>query len=92
MDDNIIQFEPDWYIAPGEILAEALEERGMTLAEFARQTSYATEHINKIIKAEAPISHEAAIRFEHVLGIPSKFWLNFENDFRLSQKKRKKKT
>ena len=42
-------WRPDWAVAPGEILIEALEERAMSQSELARRMGRPTKTINEIV-------------------------------------------
>ncbi len=82
----------DYSIPPGETLAEVLEERGMTQAEFARRTARPIKTINEIVKGKAAITPTTAIQFGRVLGIPAAFWNaleanNREDQARLDERK-----
>lgn len=72
----------DYAVPPGETLAEVLEERGMTQAEFARRTARPIKTINEIVRGKAAITPTTAIQFERVLGIPASFWNALEANHR----------
>ena len=76
------QFEPDYYVAPGDILLETLEEIGMTQKDFAARTGITPKTINGIVKGKAPISPDTSLQFEHVLGTPAHIWNNLEGQYR----------
>ena len=42
-------WQPDWAVPPGEILAEALVDRGMTQSELARRMDRPVKTINEIV-------------------------------------------
>ena len=75
-------FNPDWASPPGDSVLDAIEERGWTQADLAQRLGYSTKHVNQLIKAKVPLSDEAAIRLERVLGNPAKFWLTREAQYR----------
>jgi addiction module HigA family antidote len=77
-----LQYAPDYAVAPGEILQEALVERQMTQAELARRTDRPLKTINEIINGKAAITPETAIQLERVLGIPDRVWNNLEVRYR----------
>lgn len=68
----------DWTAAPGEVLVEALEERGMSQSELARRMGRPTKTINEIANGKAAITPETAIQLELTLGITAAFWNNLE--------------
>jgi HTH-type transcriptional regulator / antitoxin HigA len=76
------QYDPDYASPPGETLQEALEERGMSQAEFSDLTGLSKKTISNIIKGIDGISSDAAMEFEKVLDIPARFWLALEKNYR----------
>ena len=76
------QYVPDYVVPPGEILLEAIEERGMTQTELADRTGRKKKTINEIVKGIAPITPETALQFERALGVPADFWSNLEKNYR----------
>jgi HTH-type transcriptional regulator / antitoxin HigA len=75
-------WQPDWAVAPGEILLEALQDRGMTQVELAHRMARPLKTINEIIKGKAAITAETAIQLERTLGISARFWTGLEATFR----------
>jgi HTH-type transcriptional regulator / antitoxin HigA len=74
------RFQPDYSISPGEILADALAERGLSQSDLAQRTGRPIKTINEIIQGKTSITPETALQLERVLRIPSKFWLNLETN------------
>jgi addiction module HigA family antidote len=72
----------DWAVAPGEVLAEALEERDMSQSELARRMGRPIKTINEIVNAKAALTPETAIQLDLVLGIPASLWVNLEATYR----------
>lgn len=77
-----VAWQPEWAVAPGEILLETLEERGMSQSELARRMGRPTKTINEIINGKAAITPETAIQLELTLGITATFWNNLESAYR----------
>jgi HTH-type transcriptional regulator/antitoxin HigA len=75
-------WQPDWTVAPGEILLEALQDRGMTQSELAQRLARPLKTVNEIIKGKAAITPETAIQLERALGISARFWTGLEAQFR----------
>jgi HTH-type transcriptional regulator/antitoxin HigA len=75
-------WQPNWGVPPGEILLEALQDRGMTQSELARRTDRPIKTINEIIKGKAAITPETAIQFERVLQIGAGLWNGLESKYR----------
>lgn len=72
----------DWTVAPGELLAEVLEERDISQSELARRMGRPTKTINEIVNGKAAITPQTAIQLERVLGTSAKFWINAEAAYR----------
>jgi HTH-type transcriptional regulator / antitoxin HigA len=70
-------------VPPGEVLQEALDERLMSQAEFARRMGLSAKHVNRIIKGHDGYSPEVAIGMERVLGISAGLWLSLQANYRL---------
>jgi HTH-type transcriptional regulator/antitoxin HigA len=81
-NDPVTAWQPNWVVAPGETLLEALNDRGMTQAELAQRTARPAKTINEIIKGKAAITAETAIQLERVLGISARFWTGLEAAYR----------
>ena len=77
------RYRPDYAVPPGWVLAERLEVRGISPAEFARRCGRSPKLISEIIAGKAPLKPETAIQFERVLGIDASIWLGIEEDYRL---------
>ncbi len=71
--------------APGEILAEAIAERGITGAELARRLGCTEKHVSQLINGRVPLSTDMALQLEQVLGISAQFWSALEFNFRSEQ-------
>lgn len=82
MTDNEVQFAPDWLSPPGETIADVLEERGWSQAEFAQRIDYTPKHVNQLLRGKAPIREDTALRLERVLGSTARFWLQREAEYR----------
>ena len=75
-------WQPDWSVAPGEVLLEALQDREMTQSELAQRLGRPLKTINEIIKGKAAITPETAIQLERALGISARFWTALETQHR----------
>ena len=89
------KYQPDYLVAPGEVLEEYLENLGMTQAELSSRTGLARKTINEIVKGKSPLTPETALKLERTLGRPAHFWNNLEQRFqedkiRLADKERLK--
>ncbi len=75
MTDTALGFSPDWVSPPGETIADLLEECNWSQAELAQRLGYTPKHLDQLIKGKAPLSEDAAMRLESVLGSSAGFWL-----------------
>lgn len=82
VNDSLATWRPNWAIPPGELLAEALEERGMSQAELARRMNRPLKTVNEIVKAKTAVTPETAVQLEMVLGIAASFWIRAEANYR----------
>src|SRR3954470_14217040 len=94
--DEVRGWQPKWAVTPGAVLAESLEERGMSQVELARRTGRPLKTINEIVKGKASITAQTALQLEQVLAVPARFWLNLERDYsesvaRAREEKRREK-
>ena len=80
-------------IHPGEILADELEELGISPTELARQLKVPTNRITQIINGKRNISGDSALRLGHWFGTSALFWLNLQSafDLRIAAQKQGKK-
>jgi antitoxin HigA-1 len=70
-------------IHPGEHLAEALQEIGMSAAEFARQIAVPTNRITGILNGQRAVSADTALRLGHWFGTSAEMWLNLQKLYEL---------
>ena len=75
-------WRPEWAVPPGEILQEALDERGISQSELARRMGRPFKTINEIVNARAALTPDTAIQLERALGISAPFWNNLETEYR----------
>lgn len=74
-------------IHPGEHLAEAIEELGITAAELAREINVPANRITGILHGQRGITADTALRLGRYFGTSPAFWLNLQQlyDVRLAQ-------
>jgi HTH-type transcriptional regulator/antitoxin HigA len=80
---------PDWATHPGEHLAEYLEARGLSQAEFARLADLTPKLVSEIINGKNPVTPDTAIKLERVLGLKDYIWLGLQRDWDLHQARQK---
>jgi HTH-type transcriptional regulator / antitoxin HigA len=76
---------PNVAIPPGDTLAEAIEELGLTQAEVARRAGRPVQVISEIVQGRKEITAETAIELERVVGIPAHVWVRLEADYRTTK-------
>jgi len=81
MNKNI-DFQPDWASAPGDTIADILEERNLLPTEFARRLGHTLPQARDLLEGRQPISNDLARKLEQVLGASEAFWINREAQYR----------
>lgn len=76
-------FQPDWVSAPGETIADILEQRRVPPVVFAEKIGYAAEHVNDLLQGRAAVTADTAALLERHLGASSTFWVNREAHYRV---------
>ena len=82
MTEPSAPFVPDWVSPPGDTIVDLIEERGWTQAELASRLGYSAKHVNQMVKGKVPLTEDAALRLERVLGGSAGFWLAREARYR----------
>ena len=74
-------------IHPGEILADELEELGITPTELSRQINVPPNRVTQIIHGKRAITGDTAWHLGHWFRTSAQFWLNLQAayDLRLAQ-------
>ncbi len=70
-------------IHPGEFLAEALTELGVTQAGFARAIGVSPMRVSHIVHRTRPVTAELALLFGRALGQSPQYWLNLQAEYDL---------
>lgn len=70
-------------IHPGEILADELDELGITPTELSRQISVPPNRISQIIQGKRAITGDTALRLGHWFKSSAEFWLNLQTAYDL---------
>ncbi len=77
-----LAFEPNWISAPGNTIADALEERGWSQLELAQRLSMSPKFVNQLVRGKATLSTDTAMLLATVLGSTPEFWLRLEANYR----------
>lgn len=67
---------------PGATIKEQLNDRCMSLKDFAARMDMSEKHVINLINGDVQLTPETAVRLEMVIGIPAKFWNNLEAIYR----------
>ena len=70
-------------IHPGEILADELDELGISAAELARILHVPTNRITQIVKGQRAVTADTALRLGKWLGTGAELWLNLQKSYEL---------
>ena len=76
-------WSPHWATHPGEHLAEQIEARGWSQAEFARLAGLTPKLVSTIISGRNPVTPETAIKLERVLGLKAEIWTRLQSNWDL---------
>lgn len=88
MSEPANAYRPDYAVPPGAILAERLEARGASQADFARRCGRSPKLISEIVAGKAPVEPKTALQFEKVTGVAAHIWLGIEADYRLHRERK----
>ncbi len=76
-------------IHPGEILANELQELGLSPTELSRLINVPPNRVTQIIHGRRNITGDTALRLGHWFGSSAQFWLNLQSayDIRRAEEK-----
>ena len=75
-------------IHPGEVLlADFLEELGLSQYRLAHDISVPPRRINEIVHGKRAITADTALRLARYFGTTDRFWLNLQARFDLEQER-----
>jgi len=72
-------------VHPGELIADALEELGLSVAEAAKGLGVSRQQLHNIIAGRSAVSAEMAYRLEKALGSTAQTWLSMQVNYDLAQ-------
>jgi hypothetical protein len=70
-------YVPRHAVHPFEILKEELVARNISQKEFAKRIDMQPSNFNRLLKSEADVSFEFALRLEKELDIPAEHWIKY---------------
>lgn len=71
-------------IHPGEILAEDLQDIGITKNQLAKALHVAPNRITAIVNGTRGISGETALRLARYFGTTPEYWMNLQKHYELN--------
>ena len=74
-------FQPSWASPPGATIAEILDLRGLTIAEFAQEVGVSTTEAAAVLSGNSTIDADLADRLA-ILGPSAEFWMRRERHYR----------
>jgi addiction module HigA family antidote len=74
-------------IHPGEILAEDLDDVGVSQAELARALGVPRSRISAIVRGERPITADTALRLSRYFGTSEGYWINMQARYDIERAK-----
>ena len=72
-------------VHPGQLIADALEELGLSVAEAAKGLGVSRQQLHNIIAGRSAVSAEMAYRLEKALGSTAQTWLSMQVNYDLAQ-------
>lgn len=76
------QFRPNWTSAPGDTIADVLNERSISPDEFAELMECSIDDVRDLLLGRATITISMARRLNQVLGASLEFWMSRDFYFR----------
>ncbi len=70
-------------VHPGEILAEELQELGMSASALAKALDVPTNRITAILKGQRGMTANTALRLSRYFGTTPQLWMNLQKTFEL---------
>jgi addiction module HigA family antidote len=73
---------------PGAILAESLEDLGISVTEAAKDLGISRQMLSGILNQRRPITPETAVRIGHYIGNGAEIWARMQTnyDLRIAEK------
>ncbi len=82
MGSSLYAFEPDYSVAPGEILAEVLEEQRIRPNELATRLGVSGDEVDRLLTGTVPIDASSATDLERATGVSAGLWSGMESNYR----------
>lgn len=82
MPNELLPYEPDYAVPPGETLLELLELAGRSPSQLAAYLDWSVEEVNDLLVGKAPITPELAQQLDELTGVRAEAWLSLESNYR----------
>lgn len=89
---GVVEFKPDYAQPPGALLRAVLDAQDLTQADLADRTGLSAKYVNQIIKLNATLSADTAVRLEAVTGVPAEMWTTLEAEYRAAEARAERST
>ena len=76
-------------VHPGLLVAECLNDLGLTVAEAAKGLGITRQQLHNVIAGRSGVTPEMAIRFEKAFGSTADTWLRMQMNYDLVQMRRR---
>ncbi|KAM3100372.1 HigA family addiction module antitoxin [Phormidesmis sp. 146-35] len=76
--ENMIHGRQVRPVHPGEVIADVLEDLGMTQTAFSEVLGVSRRTVNEIVQGRRPITVDMSIRIGKALGNGPQLWLNLQ--------------
>jgi antitoxin HigA-1 len=70
-------------VRPGEVIAEELDEFGVSASELARQIGVPANRVSQILAGKRSVTGDTALRLGHWFGMSPAFWSNLQSLYEL---------
>jgi HTH-type transcriptional regulator / antitoxin HigA len=84
MSDSAMMERPDWVPPPGHTIVSILEERELSIEQFAQQIGRSTSIAQMILDGAQAIDRGLARQLASAVGATENFWMAREYDYRAS--------
>lgn len=82
MLNSALAERPEWVSPPGDTIISILEQRELSIAEFAQQVGVSEAAAQQVIDGKRAIDRDFARRLASTLGATERFWIAREHDYR----------
>jgi addiction module HigA family antidote len=70
-------------VHPGALLAEDLQERGISINRLARDTRMSLSRTSELVNGKRAITAETALRLARYFGTSPQYWMNLQSRYDL---------